>query len=160
MLTVLVAVLLTTAPAAPAPAAGKKEAKAEDVIRRGEPLSGKSPRVAFADVAKNPGAYAGKTVTIDGAVRKACSKKGCWMELAEAPDAKSPGARVTFKDYGFFVPTDSKGSKATVEGVVELTTLSEADAKHLEAEGAQIPRDAEGKPSEVRIVASGVELRR
>ena len=41
-------------------------------------------------------------------VRRACEKKGCWMELAGA-EGIGPGMRVTFKDYGFFVPKDSRG---------------------------------------------------
>ncbi|HLM46267.1 MAG TPA: DUF4920 domain-containing protein, partial [Myxococcaceae bacterium] len=92
--------------------------------------------------------------------RKACEKKGCWMELATAADAKDPGVRVTFKDYGFFVPLDSAGSQARVEGVVQVAELSESRAKHYEGEGAIVPRGSDGKPREVQLVASGVELRR
>lgn len=128
-------------------------------LTRGEALKG-APAVKLADLLAKPQEHSGKTVLVEGQVRKACEKKGCWMELATATDAKGPGVRVTFKDYGFFVPTDSQGAKATVEGVVEMTAVSEEDAKHLEGEGATIPRNKEGKPQELRIVATGVELRK
>ena len=114
----------------------------------------------LADVLAKPQAHDGKTVLVEGTVRKACERKGCWMELATAADAKGPGVRVTFKDYGFFVPLDSAGSQARVEGVVKVTELSESMAKHYEAEGAQVPRGTDGKPREVQLVATGVELRR
>jgi hypothetical protein len=80
------------------------------------------------------------------------------MELAEGE--KGAGVRVTFKDYGFFVPTDSAGSSARVQGVVKLATLSPEMAAHYESEGATVPRDASGQPREVQLVATGVELKR
>ena len=73
---------------------------------------------------------------------------------------KSPSVRVTFKDYGFFVPLDSAGSTAKVEGVVKVAMLDDAKAKHLEAEGASVPKGKDGKYREVQLVAVGVELRK
>ena len=128
-------------------------------LTRGEPLKG-AQAVKLADVLAKPQAHDGKTVLLEGQVRKACERKGCWMELAASQDAKSPGVRVTFKDYGFFVPVDSAGSAARVEGVVKVAELSEARAKHYESEGAMVPRGNDGKPREVQLVATGVELRR
>lgn len=131
-----------------------------DVVLRGEKLKG-APAVALAELLKNPAQYNGKTVAVsDATVRRACEKKGCWMELASAATDKGPGVRVTFKDYGFFVPLDSAGRKAKVEGVVKVASLSEATAKHYEAEGATVPRGADGKPSEIQLEATGVELRK
>jgi hypothetical protein len=88
-------------------------------------------------------------------VRRACSRMGCWMELAPAEGGQ--GVRVTFKDHGFFVPTDSAGAKARVRGTIELAQLSEAQAEHLRAEGGSM---GAGNQREVRLVATGVELRR
>jgi hypothetical protein len=128
-------------------------------LTRGEPLKG-APSVKLAELLARPAEHDGKTVLLEGTVRKACEKKGCWMELATTADSKSPGVRVTFKDYGFFVPLDSAGSMARVEGVVKVAELSENRAKHYEGEGAIVPRDRDGKPREVQLVATGVELRR
>lgn len=126
-------------------------------LTRGEPLKG-ATKVKLAELLAKPQAHEGKTVQLEGQVRKACEKKGCWMELAS--DAKNPGVRVTFKDYGFFVPLDSAGSQARVEGVVKVAELTDSRAKHYEEEGAIVPRGADGKPREVQLVATGVELRR
>lgn len=142
------------AKAAPAsPAAGNGW-----VLTRGEKVQGKGAKVTLAQLLKAPEAHEGKTVLIEGKVRKACEKKGCWMELAT--DEKGAGVRVTFKDYAFFVPLDSAGSEARVEGVVKVAQLSEDHARHYEEEGAIVPRGKDGKPREVQLVASGVELRR
>ncbi len=128
-------------------------------LTRGEAIKG-TQAVKVAELLAKPQEQDGKTVLIEGQVRKACERKGCWMELATSKDAKGPGVRVTFKDYGFFVPLDSAGSMARVEGVVKVAELSEERAKHYESEGATIPRGADGKPREVQLVATGVELRR
>ncbi|AEI62223.1 DUF4920 domain-containing protein [Corallococcus macrosporus] len=150
----------------PAPqAAAKSEATpaaAADTgwkLTRGEPLKG-AKAVKLADVLARPQAHDGKTVLLEGQVRKACERKGCWMELAASGQDKGPGVRVTFKDYGFFVPLDSAGSQARVEGVLKVAELSDSRAQHYESEGAIVPRGADGKPREVQLVATGVELRR
>ena len=126
-------------------------------LTRGEPLKG-APEVTLTGLLAKPQEHEGKLVRVEGLVRRACEKKGCWMELATAE--KGTGVRVTFKDYGFFVPLDSAGSTARVEGVVQVKELTEATAKHYESEGATVPRGGDGKPREVQLVATGVELRR
>jgi len=142
----------------PATAAGAPKGDA-DVLLRGEKLKG-LPKTELAMVLKAPGDYDGKTVALEGTVRRACERKGCWMELATAATEKGPGVRVTFKDYGFFVPVDSAGRSAKVEGVVKVAELSDERAKHYESEGATVPRGKDGKPREIQLVASGVELRK
>jgi uncharacterized protein (TIGR00251 family) len=108
-----------------------------------------------------PASFEGRTVTVDALVRKACTRKGCWMELADDAATTTPGCRVTFKDYGFFVPTDSAGARARVQGTIEIDTLSAAKVRHYEEEGAVFPaKKPDGTAPEVRIVATGVELRR
>jgi len=117
--------------------------------------------VKLDSVLGEPDRYKDKNVTVEGKVRRACSRKGCWMEIADANDPTAPGCRVTFKDYGFFVPTDSAGSQARVQGVVAVETVAAAYVQHLEEEGARFSgKSADGTAREVRLVASGVELRK
>ena len=153
MNSLLVAVLLAAAPPAAAPPAPA----AAPTLKRGEKLKG-AESVELSKLLESPADFDGKTVTVEAKVRKACEKKGCWMELAGTD--KGPGVRVTFKDYGFFVPLDSAGSTAKVEGVVKVAMLEEARAKHYEAEGATVPKGKDGKYREVQLVAVGVELRK
>lgn len=121
----------------------------------GEPL-GETPLTPLNQIMASPSSYQGKMVKVTGKVRRACSAKGCWMEVSE--DDK-PGCRVTFKDYGFFVPTDSAGSTATVEGNVVLKKVKASHVEHLEGEGATFKeKNPDGTANEVRLVATGVEL--
>jgi hypothetical protein len=123
----------------------------------GAPLAG-APALPLAAVLAKPDQFASRTVTVEGQVRKACTRKGCWMELAESEQPGTPGCRVTFKDYGFFVPTDSAGARAKVEGQVQVDTLSAAAVRHYEEEGAAFAKQPDGTAREIRIVATGVEL--
>lgn len=127
------------------------------VLKRGRTITG-GPTVTLAALIKSPEASNGKELVVEGSVRRACERRGCWMELAESKTG--PAVRITFKDYGFFVPIDSAGARAKVSGKLKVVSLSQDLATHYESEGANVPRDSNGKAREIQIVADGVELRR
>jgi hypothetical protein len=144
----------TEAAPRPAPAA------AENVVRVGAPIESQR-RERLAAVLKNPADFEGQTFVVEGNVRRACSRKGCWMELAADATPSSPACRVTFKDYAFFVPTDSAGRMAKVQGTIDLVKLKARHVEHLAEEGATFQQKAaDGTAEEVHFVATGVELRR
>ena len=127
------------APSAPArePAA----ALPADAKSFGASLSG-NPPLGLAAVLTAPDSFCGKTVVVDGSVRATCTRKGCWMELAPSTDKDAPGCRVTFKDYGFFVPLNSQGSDARVEGQVSVKAIPATEVAHLKSEGGRFPGQA------------------
>ena len=51
-------------------------------------------------------------VKINGKIEECCKVKGCWMtmKLADGSDM-----RITFKDYGFFVPKDIDGKESILK---------------------------------------------
>ncbi len=61
-----------------------------------------------------------------GEVTAVCQTKGCWMELK---NPSGEGLRVTFKDYGFFMPKDCAGKSAIVDGIAKIEVTSIADLK-------------------------------
>ena len=137
-------------------AAVAPRAAAQEVVTRGDVL-GDSPVVDLAQALHDPSAFAGEQVILEGTVVKACPMKGCWMELAPAGAAR--GIRVTFQDYGFFVPTDVAGRSARLEGTFETNVFSRHDADHLIEEGVALVRNPDGTATELSFVATGVELR-
>lgn len=154
------AALTTGCPADPPNETPKPEQNSptSNVSRYGAPI-GTGETLKLASVLADPGKYKDKPVIVEAEVRKACTKKGCWMEIAESLDKKAQGCRVTFKDYGFFVPLDSAGSRARVQGTVTSELVAASYVKHLEEEGAHFPRkNPDGTADEVRFVATGVEL--
>lgn len=135
----------------PATADGDEDA----VVKRGAAI-GTSPDVALTDVVKDPDKYMGKPVILRGSVGAVCQKKGCWMEVLSGEEKTT--VRVTFKDYGFFVPMDSEGMIVRAEGTFHAKTWSKEDADHLEGEGANLVRNPNGTATEYGFIATGVEL--
>jgi hypothetical protein len=129
-----------------------------DVMTRGAAIKADAKVVALEQVLQTPAEYAKTPVVVEGVITKSCSNKGCWMELS--PEAGKTGVRVTFKDYGFFIPLDAKGLKVRAEGVTSTKVLSKKHVDHLEGEGAKLTRNADGTATEVSFVASGLELRK
>src|SRR5262249_50187749 len=110
-------------------------------------------------VLQKPDEYENQSVIVQATVRRNCTRRGCWMELADGNETDAPGCRVTFKDYGFFVPLDSAGSPARVQGTGQVRTVPGSEVAHLESEGARFAsKQADGSAREVRLVATGVEL--
>lgn len=132
---------------------------ADSYLKRGEPV-GKAKKVSLNKVLKDPSKYAGKTVRIEGVVVRSCKTEGCWAEVAENKDSKS--VRVKMKGHAFFIPLQSAGAKARVEGTVQVKTLSKAEVDHMiEDDGAKFDnRNADGTVTEVSFEATGIELKK
>ena len=133
-------------------------ASAGELITRGAAISKDTKTVPLAQVLEKPQDFTNDAIVVEGVVQAACQNMGCWVQIA--PESGKGGMRVTFKDYGFFVPKDSKGMSARMEGMVEVKTLSKEEADHLAGEGATLNRNPDGTANEVSFVASGVELRK
>lgn len=72
---------------------------------------------------------AGDTINVKFAskIDEVCSKKGCWMKLDLTDGTQT---MVRFKDYGFFMPLDSKDREVIVNGKAFVQETSVADLKH------------------------------
>ena len=96
-------------------------------------------------------------VKVKGEITATCAMKGCWMNLV-LPSGEE--MRVTFKDYGFFVPKEGmEGNVAVIEGVATRTLTDVATLQHYaqdagksEAEILAITEDKE----ELAFEATGV----
>ena len=110
---------------------------------------------ALSELVRSPERFAGEPVLLRGRISDVCQRKGCWTVLSEG----GASVRVHFLDYGFFLPKDAIGAEAYVEGLVEVATLSEAEARHYESESRSGDPDAvDGPRRELRFRASGVRL--
>jgi hypothetical protein len=74
---------------------------------------------------ESSGTFTGK---VSGQIKEVCTKKGCWFAM-ELPNGSS--MRVTFKDYGFFIPTNSQGFPITIEGIATLTETDVETLRHF-----------------------------
>ncbi len=95
---------------------------------------------------------------LSGTVEDVCQKKGCWMDLKNGEES----IRITFKDYGFFMPKDAAGKEAIIEGVAKIEETSVVDLKEYakDAGKSQTEIDAIKEPKqELVFEANGVILR-
>lgn len=95
---------------------------------------------------------------VTGTVITVCQKKGCWMTL---DIGHGQTMRVTFKDYGFFVPKDCAGKTVVIEGMAYRSITSVDELRHYaEDEGkSQAEINAITEPKmEITFVAHGVVL--
>lgn len=83
------------------------------------------------------GEFEGKIL---GEIKDVCSKKGCWMTI-DLPNGET--MRVTFKDYGFFVPKNSQGFPVIIEGVATKTVTDVETLRHYAEDGGKSKEEVE-----------------
>ena len=99
-------------------------------------------------------------VKLSSNILSTCQVKGCWMKVNLADDSEM---RVTFKDYGFFVPKEGmEGKETIIEGYAKQLETDVATLKHYakDAGKSQEEIDAIDTPKrEIAFVASGVIIK-
>lgn len=99
-------------------------------------------------------------VKVKTKIIETCSMKGCWMTV-ELPNGEE--MRVTFKDYGFFVPKDSvEGKEVIFEGVAKKTTTSVEMQRHYAQDAGKSAEEIASiiePKEEISFVATGVAIK-
>jgi hypothetical protein len=121
----------------------------------GSPLDSSVPAVDLERIAADGERYVGQPVRVEARVSQVCQKKGCFF-IAQQGDVF---VRVSFKDYGFFVPTDVSGKRVTMVGEVIAKEVTPEEADHfVEDLGEATATLQAGKTYE--IVATSVRVPR
>jgi len=99
-----------------------------------------------------------RDIVIGGKIATVCKKKGCWMNVQLGEDKE---VFVKFQDYGFFVPLDSDGSNAVMQGNAYKETISVEELQHYAEDDGKSEEEiaAITKPeTKYLFMASGVIL--
>jgi hypothetical protein len=88
-----------------------------------------SDLVTFASVQKMVSESGEAQVKISGDIEETCQKKGCWVKV-KVEGSEQP-IRVTFKDYGFFVPLNSNGKQTVLSGRAYYDTVDVETLRHF-----------------------------
>jgi hypothetical protein len=99
-----------------------------------------------------------ESIKVIGTVKEVCQVKGCWMTMDMGNQLSM---RITFKDYGFFVPPESSGKTAVLEGQLKTETIDIATLQHFAKDAGKSDEEiaAISEPKvEFVFVASGVLL--
>lgn len=98
-------------------------------------------------------------IKVTGTIGDVCQAKGCWMNLAINEDENMT---VRFKDYGFFMPKNSSGKTAVMQGYAYVDTVSVAQLQHKAKDAGKSDEDiAKITESEVSyaFMADGVIIK-
>ena len=117
----------------------------------GAPLDADARSASLEARLDNPGDYLDTSVRVEARISQVCQKKGCFM-IATAGDK---AVRISFRDYSFFVPTDTGGKTVTLTGTLVERVLSEKQAAHFREDAGSDTIQA-GKVYE--IVADSVSI--
>jgi len=108
----------------------EKETVASAYTSYGDQISEKDYLSSSEALAKYQTLKVGDTINLKfgSSIEEVCSKKGCWMKLPAGETEET--IMVRFKDYGFFMPLDSKGNEVIVEGKAFVKEVSVEELKH------------------------------
>ncbi len=138
----------------------------KEVKRLSEPLASTATHEVFgamlpdqgtplglAELINNSEKYLDQEVLVATRIAKVCQKKGCFFIATEG----AATARVTFKDYGFFIPTDAGGKNVVLLGTFSRANESEQEAEHF---ASDLGETATSAPEQLQysIVASAVQI--
>jgi hypothetical protein len=96
----------------------------------GEVIDAGLPNVTLAILSEEPSLHLNKTFVVETQIAKVCQKKGCFF-IAQDGDTI---IRVSFKDYGFFIPTDTAGRTVTLAGQLVEKQMSEEQVAHFQSD--------------------------
>ncbi len=97
---------------------------------------------------------------VEGTVESVCKMKGCWMNVKTGDGQVM---RVSFKDYGFFVPKDIVGRTVVMEGTAETTTTPVSELRHYAQDAGKSKEEIEKITEPERaltFVADGVIVKK
>ena len=115
---------------------------------QGTPLS-------LGDLVNDYDRYRGQEVLLATRIAKVCQSKGCFFVAQEGATT----ARVSFKDYGFFIPTDSGGKNVVLLGTFSRESVSEEEAEHYAKDLGETTASSPER-FQYSIVASAVKIPR
>jgi len=121
----------------------------------GAPLPEVDEVLSLAELLSAADHYLGRTVQVETRIAQVCQKKGCFFVAQEGRAV----ARVSFKDYGFFVPSDSAGKRVRLAGVLQRQNVSAGDATHMNEDLGESEETLRAGPN-FAIVASSVRIPR
>lgn len=114
-----------------------------DTIRLSEPVSQDDqsetfgivlntalPSLSMANLVNHSDKYLGKPFQLTTRIAKVCQKKGCFF-IAQQDQYV---LRVSFRDYSFFIPTDSSGKTVTLAGELIQKEMSPEQLAHFKTD--------------------------
>lgn len=120
----------------------------------GSSFDSSMPTTSLGELIEKSGEFDNTTVTTEGVIKQVCQKKGCFFML----ESDKGQARITFKDYSFFIPTNTAGARVKLNGTFNMKTLTEEKARHYAEDAGKNPETVSGPQKEYSLVATSVVI--
>ena len=88
------------------------------------------PKLSMQSLVMDSSSHLAKPFQVETRIAKVCQKKGCFFIAQQDQHI----LRVSFRDYGFFIPTDSSGKTVTLAGELVKKEISPEQAAHFKAD--------------------------
>jgi hypothetical protein len=98
-------------------------------------------------------------VKVKGVITDVCQMKGCWMKVDLG---NGETMRVTFKDYGFFVPKDAAGREVIIEGLPDISITDVETLRHYAEDAGKSEEEIQAittSKKELKFEAKGVIIK-
>jgi hypothetical protein len=96
-------------------------AVAQSAKHYGKPFTLKE-KTPISAILKDPKAFAGKRVQVEGVIVEVCAERGCWIRISS--DKEFEAIRFKVEDGVITFPMDARGKTVLAEGVVSVKTLT------------------------------------
>jgi hypothetical protein len=96
----------------------------------GVKLDNSLPKLSMQNLVSDSPSYLAKPFQVEARIAKVCQKKGCFFIAQQDQHV----LRVSFRDYGFFIPTDSSGKTVILAGELVQKEISPEQAAHFKAD--------------------------
>ena len=120
----------------------------------GAELPAETETISLSQLIRQSETIFGQDVMVETEIAQVCQKKGCFF-IARDGDAV---ARVRFKDYGFFIPTDASGKTVVLAGTLSKVELTPEQAAHFAEDLGQPAPPADEPVFEYQITATSVQI--
>ena len=108
-------------------------------------------------ILKDPKAYAGKRVQVEGTIVEVCATRGCWIRISS--DKEFEAIRFKVEDGVITFPMDARGRNVLAEGIVSVKTLTrEQVIEQARMEAKERGTLAQFDPSKIKSGTTDIEL--
>jgi len=110
-------------------------------------------KTSISAILKDPKAYNGKRVQVEGTIVEVCEERGCWIKIAS--DKPFESIRFKVEDGVIVFPLDAKGKLALAEGVVTVRTLTRAQQV---AQIMEMAKERKTTPDTSKVTDGAVDI--
>ncbi|AGH43873.1 DUF4920 domain-containing protein [Paraglaciecola psychrophila] len=96
----------------------------------GVKLDNSLPKLSMKNLLTDSSSHLAKPFQVEARIAKVCQKKGCFFIAQQDQHI----LRVSFRDYSFFIPTDSSGKTVMLAGELVQKEVSPEQAAHFKAD--------------------------